>query len=272
MIGAKFRRRERREVEAAPVEPGPWQMPPELERGIPRPVEITWAGRALAAAIGLLVVGGLAAGILLHLSTERERARSARLEREGAPAAGVVIRTGRSSGKDGQHYIVYSYAAAGRDYERRITVRRRDIDRFPVGAPVEARYLPEEPGRSWPLGYEPSGPPLWVALVVPLSLWVMAPVAGRALLWQRSLLEEGRGARAVVLNSKRVHRRHSQHAYRAEYEFQTLSGATRRVRLDSTRQPAPPGSIVTILYDPNNPRKAVAYPVPLYRIAERPGR
>lgn len=129
------------------------------------------------------------------------------------------------------------------------------------------RYLPDDPGKSWVVGYEPVGPPVVAMVMAPLTCAAM----GLLILWmlrrQLYLLAEGRAAHARVVEVKRV--RHQEHkGYKVAYEFTALSGGLRRVRLDARRRPEE-NATVTLVYDRENPRRAAVYPFPLVRVVRR---
>ena len=242
-----------------------WRAPAELQRCTPRPVRLTTGGYAVAATIVLLIAGAVVLGVFLYTSGQRERARGVALAREGVTAEALVVRLGTTTGKDRRRFVIYQYEAAGRTYQGRTTLQRRDEKAFETGLSTTVRYLPGEPERSWLAGYGPAGPPTWVALVAPLSL--LAPALGLALMVrrQRRLLEEGTPAQGRVASYKKFHTQHSS-GYHVYYEFQVLSGATQKVRQDSSKKPPAPGTAVTILYDPDVPKRAAKYPLSLVRV------
>jgi len=250
----------------APAFRANWQPPPELQRSIPRPVELRLAGWALVVVIVLMAAGAIALGIGLNISRQRAQALRAMVEREGVGVEGRVVETGRTGSEDRARFIVYRYAARGREYEKRVVLGSRSRELAQVGAVVTARYLPGEPERSWMLGYEPNGPPLWAVFLAPVSMVAAAPLLARLLRTQARLLSTGRPAEAHVLGSRRVSTGKSTH-YQVEYEYRILSGATRKVKVDASRRPPEPGATVTLIYDPDNPKKAIAYPLALVRVA-----
>lgn len=242
----------------------PGAVPPELLRAIPRPVRLTVAGKLAAVVALLLAIGAPAAGIGLYLAHESGRARLERIRREVAWTEAEVIQTGTTRDKERRRFVVYRYAAGGRFYTGRFTVRRRDVVGIGVGSRLTVGYLPSEPARSWRVGQEPAGPPLWVALAVAATLAVCAAAITLVLRGQRRLLAEGRAAMGSVKASQRIHRRGP--VYRVHYEFRLLSGAVRSGSFES-RKAVAPGSPVVVIYDPDNPRRQGRYPFSLVRVA-----
>jgi hypothetical protein len=219
----------------------------------------------VTATVALLIAGAVILGVFLYTFGQRERARAMALAREGVTAGARVVRIGTTTEKDRREFVIYQYTVAGRTYQGRTTLSRRDEKTFEAGLSTTVRYLPGEPERSWLAGYGPAGPPAWVALVAPLSL--LAPALGLAFMVrkQRGLLAEGSPAQGRVISYKKFHTQHSS-GYHVYYEFQVLSGATQKIRLDTSKKPPTPGTAVTILYDPDVPKRAAKYPLSLVRV------
>jgi hypothetical protein len=242
-----------------------WRAPSELERSAPRPIRLTGAGYAVTAAMVLMIAGSLALGVWLSVLRHREQARAAALAAEGVTVEAQIVRTGIDSSEDRRPLVVYQYTAGGRMHQGRTTLRRSDSARFPKGAAATVRYLPAEPGRSWLTGYGPEGPPAWVPFAAPAGMIAGAAAIAFGLRKQRRLLAEGRPAQGRVISSRRVYSQHSS-GYRVVCELRTRDGATRKVKLRSSRRPPAPGSPVTMLYDPDVPKRAAIYPLPLVRV------
>jgi hypothetical protein len=185
------------------------------------------------------------------------------LDREGVRTEGKIVRTGITRGENKRRYAVYRYVAGGVLYEDRVTLRKRDAGVAVAGGAIPVRYLPSNPARSWMVGYEPKGPPQWLALVVPVVMWAGAALIGLVLVNQRRMLADGRPAQARVASAKKFSTGDS-HGYKVEFEFRTMSGALKRVKTDTTRKLAE-GASVTILYDRDNPGKVSLYPLALVR-------
>lgn len=84
---------------AAPTAaPRAWSMPPELERALPRNVELNPSGVSLAVIavlLGVVAIGSLGAFAMARGTAQRQREA---LERGGAGVEAVVVRAGRNSG------------------------------------------------------------------------------------------------------------------------------------------------------------------------------
>jgi hypothetical protein len=211
----------------------------------------------------------MAAGAVVLLAvfeTSRKQAGElrTRIEQTGVRTDASIVEAGRTSGEDKRRYAVYRYEAAGKTWAGRVTLRKRDHRPAARGDRLPVRYLPDEPGSNWVAGYEPSGPPLVVALLVPpLSL-----SGALALAWilrrQWALLADGRATEALITGFKK-NRSDKGTRYHVEYEFRMMSGAMRRVKIESTKQPVE-GTKATLLYDRENPRRHGVYPLSLVKV------
>jgi hypothetical protein len=246
-----------------------WRMPPELARYTPREVQLSAAGRFLTALIVLLCIAAPVAGVSVWFAAERGRDRLVRIERDGIWVEGSIVAAGRDSRKDGAAFVRYEYVVDGRTYSRQITVGRRGRRLLNVGGRLRVRYLAGSPEMSWPAGYEPQAPPVWILGFVPVIFLGLALVLARVIAGQRRLLAEGRGAPGRITGSRKVNDDDGTTHYRVEIDFQTLSGATRQIKVMTSGRPSPAGAMVTVLYDSDNPRSASLYPLSLVRARDR---
>jgi hypothetical protein len=107
---------------------------------------------------------------------------------------------------------------------------------------------------------------LWLPpLVFGASLAVSALLSA-ALRRQWSLLAHGRPAQATVTQTKRGVPGVKTAASRVHYEFRILSGARRTGQYYVEKGAPPAGAALTVLYDPENPRRNSSYPLSLVRL------
>jgi hypothetical protein len=234
-----------------------WQMPAELGLSIPRPVRFTAAGRLLMGVLLALASGAVVSVPALLALNSRNLLIDQQLDREGVQVEAQVIEL-KSSGEEGRRLAFYRYDVGGRVYRGKTNLRQRDARKLQGTVPI--RYFASDPSRSWVAGYEPREVPLVLIAIHPSAL-----LTGALLLWlhlrgQRSILEEGRAVEARVISTQSVHRSH-QRQNRIEYEFQLLSGATRRVKVFQHDRKLAPGSTATLLYDRENPKRVAIYPM-----------
>jgi hypothetical protein len=245
----------------------PAGLPPELAGAVPRDVRLTIGGLVVASLAIAAAVGALVAGIVMTLVYMRASDERQLRERDGVEADAVVVQVVEKRG-DGPHRVVtYRYGAGGRSYTGRTSLRNRDRRVLRTGAPIRIGFVPSQPERSWVMGYEPNGFPLWL---IPLTVFTLVVVAA-ALVWsvrrQWILLSEGRPARARVTALKKVSSDKGKR-YRVTYEFQTLSGARQQSRSDVGKTPPAIGSIIPVVYHRDRPDWSATYPLQLVR----PGR
>ncbi len=242
------------------------QIPPELRRSIPREVRLTLAGKLAAATVAALLAGALVGGILLYWAAARDAARRQSLQSQGVLTQGSVIRVGRTPGDQPKRVVFFRYSIGGQNYEGRSVLERLDHRSFPAGSPLPVRYLPSDPHMSWMPGYEPQGTPMWLVAVLAAGLAFPAGLISWRLRRESALLAEGRPAVARVTHSKRI-RQDKRRTYRIFYTFTILSGAERAGHCDVNKNPPVDGSLLTILYDREEPRRSALYPLPLVRVA-----
>jgi hypothetical protein len=207
-------------------------MPSELGLSIPRPVRFTAAGKFVIGMLLALIGGAVFSVAALLAMNSRNLAIEQQLDREGVQVEAQVIELKRA-GEEGQRVARYRYYAGNRLYYGKATLPQR-YARELHGA-VSVRYLASDPSRSWVAGHEPHEAPVVLLAILPLIL-----LPGALLLWlhlrgRRSILAEGRAVEARIISTQMADRSH-QHQTRIEYEFQLLSGATRRVKSFNTRE------------------------------------
>ena len=242
---------------------GPWRVPAELARHTPRPVSLSAGGFALAGVIALLLVAAPVTAALLWAASEDGRSLTERIAREGVWTTATILHSRQEQGENRRRFIGFEYRAGDSVFAGHATVGRFGPGR--VGDVVSVRYLPDDPATAWVAGYEPGGPPIALVVLIPASLVMMAGMCAIGLRRNQRLLAEGRAVEARVVASKRASHGHGGHSI--EYEFRVLSGAARRVKLEARKTPPPAGSVVTMLYDGDNPKRCAVYPLSLVRVS-----
>ena len=243
--------------------PPKWRMPPELDRYLPREVALSAGGRVVAGLTVLLLAGAIGSGVAIWTAAGNAQARLARLEREGVWTTATVVATGRNRDEEGGWFIRYQYDADGGTHTGQARLRRGE--RMDVGTRVPVHYLREAPDAAWPAGHEPRGVPAWLAFMAAGTMVFGAVALLLLLRKQLTLLAEGRAVEARVVRAYKVRSGSHSHS-RAEYEFRTLSGAVRRIRLAVAGRMPEAGSVVTMLYDRDNPGVGAVYPLPLVKV------
>lgn len=234
-------------------------LPEELQRSIPRPVRLRCAGKMAVAGAVALFAGALFAGIWLYGRAANPIATG------GITTEGQVTDIERRRGENERTVVSYRYTVDGREYSRRTKLRKRDNNQFVVGSSVVVSYPPSRPDQSWIRGYEPRRVPFWLVPAVPAALMLVVVLIVIALRRQARLIEQGRAALGRVTKTNKVS--HGEHeVWRVHYEWKLLSGATRTGYYDKAKNPPAPGTLIPIVYDPNNPRRRAHYPLSLVRV------
>jgi len=109
-------------------------------------------------------------------------------------------------------------------------------------------------------------PAMWVPFVVSAALILLSVLCRLLVNRERRLAGEGRVSPAVVTGHFKRHSSHGgTHRY-ITYEYRLLSGAVMRGQMPVEKPPAV-GSVICVLYDPNEPRRTSRCPMRLVRPA-----
>ena len=241
-----------------------WTAPDGLGYSGLRPVRLSGAGYALAALSAIFVIGGLVLGNFLWNQSRRENAQRAQLEREGVRIEATIVRLWRSGGKDNTPRLSYRFQLQDQVVTGSSRAPRKTWNALHVGDPIPVRYLPANPAINHPEDWPANATPVFLAALVPAMFVGLAGLFGVMITRQSRLLSEGRPAPGVVTKTRR-----SDKNVVVTYEFRVLSGATRTGRCSSGRKSVPAvGSVVCVMYDPDNPRRNGIYPFSLVRLED----
>lgn len=234
-------------------------IPRELQRSRPRNVELSVAGKFMVLLGVALGLAGLIGGTMLYQNAGRTEEKAAQRAKEGQTTSGVVREAKRQKN---DWRIDYSFEVNGRRFEGRTRARPK----IEPGTTVEIGYLPSEPEDNWMVGREPRAMSYWL-----VPLFALAQMAGAVLVQfklrrDRELLENGRGAVATAIASKRVSNGKTV-SYRTEFEYREQSGARATGKLQSGKV-IPVGTEFSIVYNPERPKRVMQYPLSLYRIVD----
>jgi hypothetical protein len=247
-----------------------WRLPPELEQPFPRPVRLSGIGITYCVIAAACIAAG--AGIASHvihdeLRRDAENASLARgLAAEGQETDATVTRLFTGMG----HVVNYEYTVDGHSYSKGAFITGEHWQSLQVGSPLPIRYLPSDPKESYPESDSPNSQTHW-SVVLPLAgmalffMFSFASVQLSAVLPKRRLLARGHPARGVVTRCKEGNRGRSS-GYFLYYEFPLPDGGQDQGKKFSG-QPLAEGSTVTVLYDPDRPRRNTLYPMETVRLA-----
>jgi hypothetical protein len=240
-----------------------WRPPPELSAGpVPRTVYFTWPGR-LALMVGTAFLVGLGVvGVLFYQSLDRSRRQFEELQSNGATTpARILDKSQTGSGKNRRHFVSYEFEAGGQIYRRRVSVSSSIYGQVQVGRQVAVVYLPYNPQISR-LAME-GAPVMWVAILPPAFLLLLAVLMVVPVFTQRKLAQYGQAAPAVVTRTARV-----KNGTVVYYDFLDEGNNIISGRSSVCPKAAPePGAVITVLFHSQNSRRNVIYPPQLAHIA-----
>lgn len=243
-----------REVQAA------WRAPAELSSAA-TPRNVRYAGKARAGFVLLAVVavGAATAAAFLVPEVRREQQDDALVRREGIPAGGIITSHWADHGKSTSYHVAYAYTVDGHQYASRAEVSRSAYDGLTDGAPAAIHYAPSRPDVSrLDLAVDV---PAWIKLFLFAPLIVLLVIPWR-FMRLRKLLVWGTPTGAVVTRRSPV-----KGGIAIRYQFLDSSGEVVTVREAVSSRDAPqPGDVITVVCDPDQPRRAARYPIALVRL------
>lgn len=237
-------------------------LPPELERSAPREVGLTAVGRALIVLAGLLAAAALVAGVALQLEARRQLQTSSDFDRRSVTASAVVDRLWRKTGDGKPAYAAFHFDANGTRIDGESRMRLPVWRELGIGSTIAVRYLPESPRSFVVAGQRRDRMPFVVPYAVSSLLAALALLCAGAVRRQRTLLSEGRPARAVVTKVKKNKGSHGASYREMFYEFRVLAGTKTTGKAMATTG-SDVGSAITVVYDPDRPTRNRPYPFSL---------
>lgn len=237
-------------------------IPRELQRSSPRPVELKAAGKAMVALGVLLFLGGLTGGALLQIKAANDADAVQFRSANQMTAEGRIVTSEPRKGKNNAR-MTYEFQVSGVNF---VGSLRQDSP-LPVGSMLTVGYLPANPADNWAVGHAPNGTPFWLPSLLGLAALALAGCVAFSLRRQLHMLSDGRATVARALGSRRVsHGSHGQH-YTIDYEYCQLNGSMFKGKLrNGTAVTA--GTDFILLYERENPKRARKYPFSFVRVAE----
>jgi hypothetical protein len=239
-----------------------WKPPVELTVSTPREVKLRGGGIAVAILAAGLFAGAIASAALLSRVASRQADESRALRETGIVIPATVTRHWRSGDKEAQRRIAYLFEYQGRMHEGSSKTPKAIWARLEVGSPIDIRIVPGRPEVNHPAEWQRDDMPAWV----PPGIAALLVAVGMFLIWlirrQIRLLSDGRPAPAVVVGHRRV--QHGQQAIK--YEFALLEGGMSKGSGHPSRKPLAVGSVITVVYDRDNPKRNSPYPMEMVRV------
>jgi hypothetical protein len=245
-----------------------WKPPSGLNRARPREVRLSGAGIAIALIAVMLMAGGLVGAVFANRTRRSLTAEAESLRERGVETEAVITRLSRTGGKSESHRVSYEFTAGGETYQRTRSVPARAWRTYHVGDRLAVRYLAADPSINYPAGYEERPLPRWFPFFIVGAAILPASLLPLQILRQRRLLTDGRPAPAVITGFRRVHHTHGGYQRFVSYEFPLVGGGTAKGRGPASRNTPGEGGTICILYDPDNPKRNVPYPLQFVKLAE----
>ncbi len=247
-----------------------WKMPAELEQPLPRRVRLNLTGIASC----LIAIASITVGVgltyrLVDAELRREtdnHSLALSLAADGRETQATVTRLATTLG----HVVNYQFTINGQTYSKGAFISQEHWQALQVGSPVAILYLPSDPSKSFPKSDSPISQTHWLVILpaAGLILFIFFGFAYAQLstvLPERRLLTRGRSAPGVVTRCN-PGSRGRRSGYFVHYEFPLADGAKGQGR-DFSSQPIAQNSTVTVLFDPDRPRRSTLYPSETARLA-----
>jgi hypothetical protein len=242
-----------------------WLPPKMLERSCPREVSLTRDGKVLYGLSIFLLLGGLAAGLILYITSSQAHEGQSRLAKSGLDATATVVLQ-YTSGKDPVRYwSEYNYLVGSRVYSGRLSTKRNVSLNLQRDGSLKIRYLPADPHMHIALGFESRLLPYWVSLLVAAGSFAISLLLATMLAQQRRLLADGRLAPAVV--TKITHS--MDHGKKViHYVFMELEGKLVEGKSYPQNNPPAVGSILNVMYEPDREHHNHLYPLHFVKLKD----
>ncbi len=239
-----------------------WKQPRELATACPRDVQLSGSGKFMAVLAGIFLVGAFGAAYALQTGRTRQVLKREAWRETGVEAEGVVTRHWRTGGKEDTPKIAYEFEHDGRTEKGDAAAPLRIWRTLQVGSQIRVRYVPSNPQINHPADWQWDVMPAFVPGMSGGFLMVMGLLFVSLIRRDSRLLADGKAAPARVTGY-----RHDKGGKRLRYEFRSSDGVTRKGGGGTMRKPPAIGSIITILYDRDNPRRNHPYPLEMVRPA-----
>jgi hypothetical protein len=230
-----------------------WRPPAGLGYSSLRPVRLNGQGKLLAGVVAFLVIGGFVLGIFLARTQRREVRQQLLLEQQGISGDAVVTRVWRTADKEAEPRVAYRFTFEGAVYHTSVRAPLDRWRRIKAGDHLPIRFVPSQPSISHPVDWSFKGMPKFFPYIATALLAGIGAFLAIYLARQMRLLAEGRAAPGRITAIRRAK------GVVAHYEFE-LNGVTYKGR-SRVRKPPSTSEPVTILYDPENPKRHALYPL-----------
>ncbi len=136
-----------------------------------------------------------------------------------------------------------------------------------VGTPVSIGYMPGDRGENWAIGYEGAGTPSWAGPISSLVPLLMVSIAVSNFRRRLRLLANGQATIARSTGVSRTLSDRGGRRYRWQVEFRDLGSIACTATFETRREAPPANTEIVIVYDTNQPKRAMLYPDRMVQIS-----
>lgn len=240
-----------------------WSPPREVAGGGPREVRISGTGIVIAILATVFLAAALVGFVLLRDSVAREVARLNTWKEQGVDTTGAVVRLWKTGDKEPRHMVAYRFSIGGARYTGEAAAPERIWQSLTEGASIVIRVVPATPALNHPSDWDMDVLPAFVPYLVLAIFGGGGTVLMILLRGQNYLLREGQAAPAIITRLSR-----NKQGMEARYEFTQFNGAVIKGRGSVRQSNLSVGSGITVIYDPDNPRRNTPYPVEFWKVRQ----
>jgi len=238
-----------------------WRAPSEVAGSGPREVRLKGRGKFLIGVDVFLLAGGLVLGAFLSRQMTQQTAQRSALDASHVETHATVTRHWRSGDKSDTPMVAYRFEYDGRIYHGSTSAPQQEWKDLEVGSPIAVQFVPANPMVNHPSAWNMQVMPKWAPWITPAPLLAAGLLPIFIVQRDKRLLRDGRAAPARVTGHRRV-----KGGVALLYEFPLPDGKVQKGRGGQTRTPPEVGSIVTVIYDSENPKRNSPYPLELARV------
>ena len=239
--------------------PEHWDVPRELRRALPRETQRSATGTFMVILALCLVIGSGVLFVVMRNLRIRQQVEVAQLRDQGRESTGTVLKRWRE-GKGNTPQVSYRFEVDRQAYEGQASAPNSAWPDLMPGAPIGVRYVASNPALNQPAGWDRETMPEWVPYMFPAVMMLAVAVIVIASSRQASLLADGLPAPGVVVKCSRV-----KGGFAIRYVFRLKDGTRRKGRAQVSRR-VENGSVICVLYSPDNPGRNSLYPLRWYRV------
>jgi hypothetical protein len=238
-----------------------WKAPSEVAGSGPREVRLNGTGKFLVGLMLFLLAGGIGLNVFLSRQLTKQTAQRSALDGSHSETQATVTRHWRTGDKEDTPMVAYRFEYDGRIYHGSTSAPGKEWKDLEVGSPIAVRFVPANPLVNHPSAWDMQVMPKWAPWSVSAVLVAIAFLPISLVQRDKRLLRDGRASPARVTGHRR-----GKGDVTLLYDFPLPNGEVAKGRGGQTRTPLGVGSIITVLYDSENPKRNAPYPLKTTRV------